>query len=368
MTPAITPARARFYDNPLIDGHQGGHCGGLQHDMQTLARKAPGRREALRWLALGGGAPLGFLGAATGARADVSSDAAIVFAWAETTYPDLFSPAAASQVNSSFVFRHYAGTDNYLGVGVSDKRLYAFGRDTGYQLLDLGALATWLSAATGVVAQTCSLIPEETNGPYPADGSNSVGNRVVNALTLSGIVRSDIRASIAGATGVAQGIPLTLEFELVNSSANCATLEGYAIYAWHCTRDGLYSMYSAGVTGENYLRGVQATSSSGIATFQTIFPGCYSGRMPHVHFEVYRSLATATSSTQRIRTSQMAFPVDVCKTVYATSGYEASVQNLSRISFATDNVFGDGYSTQLASVTGSTASGYLAKLRVGVSG
>ncbi|WP_233595700.1 MULTISPECIES: hypothetical protein [Corallococcus] len=37
------------------------------------------------------------------------------------------------------------------------------------------------------------------------DGSNGA-----NALTLSGIVRSDIRSSIAGLSGTAAGVPLTL--------------------------------------------------------------------------------------------------------------------------------------------------------------
>src|SRR5438128_373164 len=108
----------------------------------------------------------------------------------------------------------------------------------------------------GGVASSCARIPEETAGPYPGDGSNGA-----NALALSGIVRSDIRSSIAGATGVADGVPLTVELTLVNSGSSCTALTGYAIYLWHCNRSGLYSLYSAGITGENYLRGVQATDS-----------------------------------------------------------------------------------------------------------
>ena len=71
-------------------------------------------------------------------------------------------------------------------------------------------------------------------------------------------------------------------------------------------------MYSSGVTAENYLRGVQATNASGVASFTTVFPGCYAGRIPHMHFEVYRSLATATASTSKIKTSQIAFPLATC--------------------------------------------------------
>jgi protocatechuate 3,4-dioxygenase beta subunit len=221
--------------------------------------------------------------------------------------------------------------------------------------------------STGTGSTTCSVIPEETAGPYPGDGSNTANGSIANALALSGIVRSDIRSSVAGATGVAGGVPLTIQIDLVNTNAGCADLSGYAIYLWHCDREGRYSMYSSGVTAENYLRGVQETNASGVATFTTVFPGCYSGRMPHMHFEVYRSLATATSSTSKIKTSQIAFPVATCQAVYATTGYSTSVANLAQISFATDNVFSDGTSLQLASVTGDTTNGYVATLQVGIS-
>jgi len=214
---------------------------------------------------------------------------------------------------------------------------------------------------------TCSVIPEETAGPYPGDGSNTSGGSIANALALSGIVRSDIRTSVGGASGTAQGVPMTVVIDLVDTNASCADLSGYAIYLWHCDAAGRYSMYSAGVTAENYLRGVMATGSDGTATFTTIFPGCYSGRMPHMHFEVYRSTTTASQWTNKLRTSQIAFPVDVCSTVYAgASGYSASVANLARISFASDNVFSDGVTTQLATVTGDLSSGYVARLQVGI--
>ncbi len=215
---------------------------------------------------------------------------------------------------------------------------------------------------------SCSLVPEETAGPYPADGSNSVGGQTVDALTLSGIVRSDITSSIAGATGVAEGVPLTVKLSLVDVGSSCAELSGYAIYLWHCDREGRYSMYSSGITGENYLRGVQETDADGAATFVTVFPGCYSGRMPHIHFEVYRSTSTALSYTNKLRTSQLAFPTDVCDTVYATSGYEQSVSNLARISFSSDNVFSDGVELQLSDATGSVGEGYVATLTVGIDG
>ena len=207
---------------------------------------------------------------------------------------------------------------------------------------------------------SCSKIPEETGGPYPGDGTNGA-----NALILSGIVRSDIRASIAGASGVAEGIPLSVTLTLVDSTT-CEPLVGHAIYIWHCDREGNYSMYSAAVASENYLRGVQVTDDNGQVTFLTIFPACYSGRWPHIHFEVYPTVTAATSGSGRLATSQLALPKAACDAVFATTGYSASVTNLARVSLATDMVFSDGVTLQIPAIMGSVAAGYTAGLTVAV--
>ncbi|WP_305823191.1 dioxygenase family protein [Massilia brevitalea] len=222
-------------------------------------------------------------------------------------------------------------------------------------------------ATTGGTNASCALIPEETGGPYPADGTNSSNGKVANALVLSGIVRSDIRASIAGASGVAQGVPLTIRLKIVNVAGSCATVTGATVYLWHCDRNGNYSMYSSSISAENYLRGVQAADADGYVTFLTIFPGCYDGRMPHVHFEVYPNLATSTTASNRIKTSQFTFPLATLNTVYTATGYATSVQNLARISYASDNVFSDGTALQMAAMSGDVVNGYVAELTVGVS-
>lgn len=206
-------------------------------------------------------------------------------------------------------------------------------------------------------------IPEETAGPYPGDGTNGP-----NVLTESGIVRSDITRSFGDATGVAEGVPLTISLKLYdNSSDGLAPYEGAAVYLWHCDREGRYSLYSDGVTEENYLRGVQVADAHGGVTFQSIYPACYSGRWPHLHFEVYESLDAATSAGTKLRTSQIAFPEDVCRTVYGdATGYDASLSNLEGVSLDTDGVFSDGHSLQMATLTGSVDQGYTLKLNVPV--
>jgi hypothetical protein len=160
-------------------------------------------------------------------------------------------------------------------------------------------------------------------------------------------VRSDIRSSFAGLSGAADGVQLALVLTIVSAST-CAPLAGRAVYLWHCDRPGRYSLYSSGVTNQNYLRGVQEADANGVVTFTSIFPGCYSGRWPHIHFEVYPSLSAATSVGNKIATSQIALPKTACDEVYDIAGYEGSVTNLSRVTLASDNVFSDGSALELA--------------------
>jgi len=224
---------------------------------------------------------------------------------------------------------------------------------------------TGTGTGTGT-STTCSVVPEETAGPYPADGSTA-SNNTYNVLALSGIVRSDIRSSIGSSTPVG-GVPLTIAITLTNTSASCAPLSGYAIYLWHCTQDGNYSVYSSNNIADNYLRGVQATDADGTVRFTTIVPGCYDGRMPHMHLEVYPSLASASSARNKIKTTQLAFPTDILSSIYnANAGYSASVRNLARISFATDNVFSDGVDLEMTTLQADSASGgYAANITISI--
>ena len=253
----------------------------------------------------------------------------------------------------------------WLFAGAAAVPLYGCGGTGG----DSGTLASSTPATTTTsgTGASCSVIPEETGGPYPADGTNSSNGKLANALTLSGIVRPDIRWSVAGASGVAMGVPLTIKLKLVNVAGSCANAAGATVYLWHCDRDGNYSMYASAISAENYLRGVQEADADGLVTFTTIFPGCYDGRMPHVHFEVYPTLAKASSAANRVKTSQFTFPLATCNEVYTAAGYSASVRNLARISYATDNVFSDGTALQMAGISGDMVNGYVAALTVGVS-
>ena len=143
-------------------------------------------------------------------------------------------------------------------------------------------------------------------------------------------------------------MPLTIRLAIQDLSDGCVPYAGAAVYLWHCDREGRYSMYSQGVEGENYLRGVQEADANGVVTFTSIFPACYQGRWPHIHFEVYPSLDLATDPANAIATSQVAFPADICDEVYAASEYGSSQRTFPQVSLTSDMVFAeDGGAQQL---------------------
>ncbi len=224
-----------------------------------------------------------------------------------------------------------------------------------------GAAALALAACIPVTGGGYAAINEETEGPYPGDGSNGP-----NVLTTSGVVRRDLKSSFGSFSGSATGVPLTLRMRATDVSDGGNPKAGLAIYAWHCDSQGRYSLYSNGVTDQNWLRGVQVTDANGWVRFDTIWPGCYDGRWPHIHFEVYPSAAKATSAANKLRTSQIAMPAAQSKAVYATSNYPSSAANLAKTSLSTDGVFRDGWTHQLAEVSGSVTNGYTAVLTFAV--
>ncbi|MEO3934952.1 intradiol ring-cleavage dioxygenase [Micrococcaceae bacterium Sec7.4] len=215
---------------------------------------------------------------------------------------------------------------------------------------------------TRAIAECGVEIPAETAGPYPGNGSNGP-----NVLAASGVVRQDITSSFGTSSTKVDGVPLTVTLTLFDNANGCVPLAGAAVYAWHCDKDGKYSMYDAGLKNENYLRGVQEADANGQVSFQTIFPGAYSGRWPHIHFEVFESMDNATAAGQVLAVSQIALTDAACKEVYASAGYESSARNFPRTRLKSDNVFGDdGGIYQLATMAGSVSGGYSAGLNVTV--
>jgi protocatechuate 3,4-dioxygenase beta subunit len=188
----------------------------------------------------------------------------------------------------------------FLGIGTATLGLAACGGGSS------SSTSASSSASSSSATAASGEIPDETAGPYPGDGSNGP-----NVLEESGIVRSDIRSSIGELSGTAEGVPMTLELVVSDLANGGVPFEGVAVYVWHCTREGGYSLYSQGLEDQNYLRGVQIADADGRVRFTSIFPACYDGRWPHIHFEVYPDQASITDSGNAIATSQVALPQDV---------------------------------------------------------
>ncbi|UJW86681.1 dioxygenase family protein [Devosia sp. SL43] len=214
----------------------------------------------------------------------------------------------------------------------------------------------------------CVALPWETNGPYPADGTNTKDGQVVNALTEEGVIREDLRGSFGSLTPTADGAQLDMELTLLDADG-CTPLPGYAIYVWHCDATGLYSLYDT--PEANYLRGVGVADADGKVKFTTIVPGCYDGRWPHIHFEIFENAAAAVSGEASVLTAQIAMPEAESAALYAAdSRYSNGTRNLGRITIASDNVFGDNteaeIAQQLMTVTGDPQSGYKGTLSIPV--
>lgn len=250
--------------------------------------------------------------------------------------------------------------------------LTACGGDTLSGTTGTGTTATPTSTAIPPPAASssgsCTRYASETNGPYPADGTNGSRGATSNVLPQSNFQRADVRSSVLS-KGMAAGLQLTFTITLVDVNNSCAAMEGYAIYMWHCDANGDYSLYD--IPSQDYLRGIQTTDANGQVTFTTIIPGTYNGRYPHIHFEVFSSLTNATTGRYAVLVSQFAIPKDQLATIYASdTRYTGSVAALNNVTLASDNVFGDNTTAQqeamMIDLTGSNAAGYTASATVGI--
>lgn len=188
-----------------------------------------------------------------------------------------------------------------------------------------------LRAETALAAPDCLLQREVTEGPYYLD------------LDL---VRRNIK-------GDRRGTPLALRFTVVDA-ASCTRLENAAVEIWHADAAGVYS----GVSGNrgNFLRGVQRTNASGVARFDTIFPGWYRGRTPHIHMKVF-------VSGGEVHTGQVFFRPAVTRRIYASGIYRSRGQ--ADTSNRADGIYRSAGERALCPLT-RKGSGYAGSMTIGV--
>nr|WP_295935031.1 intradiol ring-cleavage dioxygenase [uncultured Dyadobacter sp.] len=183
---------------------------------------------------------------------------------------------------------------------------------------------------------SCTLTASETEGPFPTK-------------TPASLVSNDI-------TSDRLGTKLTVKITIQNKNNSCEGLAGALVDIWHCDAAGNYSEYggtgmqSTNYTSVHFLRGRQTTDTNGLVTFTSIYPGWYSGRAVHIHVHIYNA------SGKSLLVTQIAFPEEISKVVFAQGVYAAHGQ--ADTTNARDNVFGDGVSTEMSTVTGSVSAGY----------
>ena len=113
------------------------------------------------------------------------------------------------------------------------------------------------------------------------------------------------------------------------------------------------------------------TDAAGKARFTTVLPGCYVGRWPHIHFEVFTGLHAAVSGDNSLVISQFVVPGAVANAVYSGDPrYAGSIGNLANVALGADFVFSDNTPEQITAqtlvMTGSANAGYQASATVGI--
>lgn len=200
-------------------------------------------------------------------------------------------------------------------------------------------------------ALACSQTNSETAGPFPTiNPANYATNNIVGDRT---------------------GVAFTININIVNLNANCAAYQGAIVDIWHCDKDGYYSQYggtgmqTVNYTSNNFLRGRQVSNASGLVTFNSIFPGWYTGRATHIHVHIYNASGTSLLVTQ------IAFPEGTNSAVVLVNASTANgyTKGMSGYTYnASDNVFSDGVSSEMSTVAGTVAGGFTLNHTINVAG
>jgi protocatechuate 3,4-dioxygenase beta subunit len=198
---------------------------------------------------------------------------------------------------------------------------------------DAAAAGGPAGVASGAV--TCVLTPEMTEGPYY-------------------VADEQVRRNI---TEGRPGTKLLLRTTVVDAST-CRPIEGAAVDVWHCDALGVYSGIAQEQTvGQTFMRGIQKTSANGLATFQTVYPGWYTGRAVHIHVKVH-------VGGNVVHTGQLFFPDSLTDTVYHRAPYSTRPGRDTRN--AEDPIFRNGGRRSLLALRKNGSAGYVGEITMGV--
>ena len=221
------------------------------------------------------------------------------------------TPGTAGSINSAATVDSSAATAEVASVAPSP--------GTAFSAADFDGLAT------------CTLVPEQTEGPF---------------YLVADLLRRDVTEGVAGA-------PLRLGLRVVDAA--CVPVPGAIVDIWHADPSGDYSGFVDGGStddagpGTTFLRGTQQAGDDGIVEFATLYPGWYPGRAIHIHVKVW---IASGSSPRTVLTTQVYFDEAVTERVLATSPYDAR-EPAQRTRNEDDAIAGDVAATGLlVAVTG----------------
>lgn len=217
----------------------------------------------------------------------------------------------------------------------------------------LGAIGTATADHVAASAATaCVLTPEVTSGPY----------YIANHLLRRNVTENQ------------RGLPLALHLT-VQHATSCKPIRGANVEIWHANALGVYSGYGSGAspggggggggghaTPTNkltFLRGHQISDAAGEVIFDTIYPGWYRGRAPHIHVKVHVGGSV-------VHTGQLFFADPTSDAVYRTIHYRSHGQ--PDTTDARDSIYKQaGGASALVKLTKQAGSaGYVGAITLGV--
>ncbi len=212
----------------------------------------------------------------------------------------------------------------------------------GFGFMGVALIAPSLFSKSDEGSASCVVANTETAGPFPT----------INPANLN----------ISNIVGSRTGVPFTINITVRNVNDACNPVQGLLVDIWHCDKDGYYSQYGGtsmqqvDYTNETFLRGRQTSDANGLVSFTSIFPGWYQSRATHIHVHIYTASGTSLAITQ------IAFPEDANSavvTVNAATAYGYTKGMNGYTYNASDNVFSDGTTTEMSTITGSLSAGYV---------
>ncbi|KAM0386961.1 hypothetical protein FCULG_00012073 [Fusarium culmorum] len=191
--------------------------------------------------------------------------------------------------------------------------------NTDHNKTDLGYTPNTPAETLFAGQNSCVLTPEVTIGPYYVSGET---------------IRRNLKED-------QEGVDLILDYQIINVET-CEPVPELYLDIWHCNSTGVY----AGVNNQGngnindktnidntFGRGIQQTDEDGVAQFETLFPGHYTGRTTHIHLLAHANATMFENKTlgndiYSSHIGQTYFDQDLIHEVESLAPYNTNTQEL----------------------------------------